>query len=580
VNRRWPLAALAAGATLAASLPGVSTAARAQTSAVLRTQRPVHRPIYLVGGASRSINPTKAMLRNRDFYLGGYGFGDDKIGNNLQIPGTHGRFATGILGDGAHSRALMISDRRHTIGFAQIETQGYFASYKQGPFGIEEIRHDAAARIAKLARHRRHHASVPTAAQILVDSDHTHGGADTVGAWGGDPTSYLREVHNRTVAALVRAWTRMRPARLTYGVAHAGVEGETKRYPSSVGNDPLLTNQFSSDPHNTVMDDEIRVIQARSPHAGRVLDTYVNYSAHPTVLGSDNRLVTGDYVGRVDRKIANRYGGFGMDQVGTLGRTQPSRADCTNRKKKGASASLCALDQYAARVMVEIRYAVRHARPVGGPATVGMSSYLIADPATQPALATADYAGALIGAPLSRTIGAPWFAANLIGTTVFSGHVGRILVSGGPGEMYPQIPQQVRRTVKRMQGYLSIGTAGDFLGYLIAPLSAYPDPVRRSVLSGAPPPYGDPACAVGKVSIGCPDPIGNDNFIFNVSFTMGMRITCALLRGAAQTLGKPANAYTAKDHSCGLFAADLRRAPGADTRFPEQPDRSATEPHM
>jgi len=37
------------------------------------------------------------------------------------------------------------------------------------------------------------------------------------------------------------------------------------------------------------MDEELRVIQARGPK-GKVVATYLNYSAHPTVLGSSNLL--------------------------------------------------------------------------------------------------------------------------------------------------------------------------------------------------------------------------------------------------------------------------------------------------
>src|SRR5581483_11426310 len=461
-----------------------------------------------------------------------------------------------------------------------IETQGYFASYKQGPFGIEEIRHDAVAEIAKLAAGERHHAPVPTAAQILVDSDHSHGGPDTVGVWGGVPTSYLRLVHDRTVAALVAAWRRMRPATLTYGVAHAGVEGETKQYPPTGGGDPLLTNQFSNDPNNQVMDDEIRVLQAHDPKTGRILGTYVNYSSHPTVLGSDNTLVTGDYVGRLNRQIAKQYGGFGFDQVGTLGRTQPARTGCTVTGLTGASESLCELDQYAARVMVKIRDAVKSAKPVRGPADVGMSSYLLLDPATSATLIGLVYGGTVIGAPAARTVGAPWFTGDVIGTTPLSGRIGSLLISGGPGEMYPQIVAKVRQEVRGMQGYLNIGTAGDFLGYLVAPLSAYPEPVRRSVLSGDPPPAGDPQCAAGGVSVGCPDPVGNDNYFFNVSHTFGLRLTCGLLRGAADQLGKPATTYTASYAPCAAFANDQALPPGEDTVFPPQPDESALFPHM
>ncbi|HEX3707924.1 MAG TPA: hypothetical protein VHV76_14960 [Mycobacteriales bacterium] len=567
---------------LAAAVCAISIVPAAFASSSTRSKdQPAKRAIYLVGGGVASINPTHAMLKNKDFYLGGYGFGDDKIANKLQVPDTVGRYATGILGDGAHSRALMLSDKHNTIAFAQIETQGYFISYKQGPFGIEDIRKDASAKIAALAATETAPAPVPSPAQILVDSDHTHGGADTVGVWGGDPTSYLREVRDRTVKALVHAWKVMQPATLTYGVAHAGVENELNEYPPSVGDEPLLTNQFSNDAHNQVMDDEIRVLQAHNPTTGKVLDTYVNYSSHPTVLDSDNTLVTGDYVGRLNLQIAKAFGGFGMDQVGTLGRTQPARADCTKTKlKKPARQHLCALDQYAARVMIEVRYAVRHAKAVRGPATVGLSSYLIQDVITSPVLLALEYGGSLIGVPGARELGYPWFTANLLGTTTFSGHIGDILVSGGPGEMYPQIVAEVRRDVPGMQGYMNIGTAGDFLGYLISPLSAYPEPIRRSVLSGNPPPLGDPACGVAGLSVGCPDPIGNDNFFFNVSPTMGMRVTCSLLRGAADTRGVPESAYLNKDSNCPLFRNDLQSAPGFDTDFPAPKDMSKQEPHM
>ncbi|HWC35950.1 MAG TPA: hypothetical protein VG650_14130 [Mycobacteriales bacterium] len=566
---------------MAAAAIGLSTVSFWPHAAAAPAQeRPSGSSTYLVGGAAVSINPTRAMMKNKDFYLGGYGFGDDKIANRFQVPSTVGRYATGILGDGIHSHALMVSDRHNTIALAQIETQGYFISYKQGPFGIEDIRKDASARINALAATEKNPPPVPSAAQILVDSDHTHGGPDTVGVWGGDPTSYLREVHDRTVKALVEAWQAMRPATLTYGVAHAGVENETNEYPPSVNDDPLLTNQFSNDARNQVMDDGIRVLQAHDPRTGKVLDTYVNYSSHPTVLGSDNTLVTADYVGRLNRQIAKAFGGYAMDQVGTLGRTQPARASCTNTDLKGAAASLCALDQYAARVMIKIRYAVRHEKPVRGPATVGLSSYLIQDPSDSAVLVGLEYAGSLIGVPGARQLGYPWFTANLLGTTTFSGHIGKILISGGPGEMYPQIVAEVRRDVPGMQGYLNIGTAGDFLGYLIAPLGAYPEPIRRSMLSGNPPLNGDPACGVAGLSVGCPDPIGNDNFFFNVSPTLGMRVTCSLLRGAADTRGVQESTYLLKDSTCHLFSNDLLSAPGDDTKFAAPKDMSKSQPHM
>ena len=314
------------------------------------------------------------------------------------------------------SRALAVSDGLHTIVLAQIETQGYFAVYKQGPFGINEIRQDAAAQIAVLAANPpelgnsgklARVAPAPDASEILVDSDHSHGGPDTVGVWGGVPTSYLKLVHDQTVSAIVDAWRNLKPAQLRYGVAHAGVVGEEAQFPPTGGSDPVLTNQFSNDPNNQVMDDEIRVLQASDPDSGAVLATYVNYSAHPTVLGSSNTKVTGDYVGRLDDLIEQTYGGFGFDQVATLGREQPARSDCPGFTGGDANpdAALCKLDNYASRVLAKVQAAVAAAQPLSGTPQVAMNSYLLIDPSTSTVLVSVVYAGAVVGVPVGREIG-------------------------------------------------------------------------------------------------------------------------------------------------------------------------------
>jgi hypothetical protein len=536
---------------------------------------PVHGAIYLVGGGVEDINPTPDMLANHDFYLGGYGFSDFKAGNAVQLPSTSGRAADGVLGDGAHSRAFAVSDFSRTIVLAQIETQGYFAAYKVGPFGITEIRKDASAAIADLAARYHMRAPVPSASQILVDSDHSHGGADTVGVWGGVPTSYLELVHNRTVEAIVSAWLALRPAVLTYGAVHGGVSGEAAYLPTD--GDWLIHNQFSNDPNNQVMDDEVRVLQARDPRSGKVLDTYVNFSAHPTVLGSDNTKVTGDYVGRLDDKLESAFGGFGMDQVGTLGRTQPERADCPGISGGDANPAeaLCKLDAYADRVVTKVKEALAVSKPLDGHATVALNSYLLTDVATNPVLVGSIYAGKAIGAEAGRAANAPWWTGSVMGTTYFSGRIGDVLLSGGPGEMYPQIVQKVRDTVTGMRGYMSIGTAGDFLGYIIAPLEAYPCPAEASALSGT--------CNLSSSSDPTqisPDPIGNDNYFFNVSHTFGERLTCDLLRGAGDVVAGNAQTYWSTYNRCAAFANDLALPPGADTLFPTQPDLTTVQPHM
>src|SRR2546423_1631559 len=116
-----------------------------------------------------------------------------------------------------------------------------------------------------------------------------------------------------------------------------------------------------------------------------------------------------------------------------------------------------------------------------------------------------------------------------------------------PGEWNPQIPLNLRDLV-HVRGNMTAGLANDQLGYLIAPYQAYPEPIRRTFFNQR----GD------EVS-----PIDNDNYFFNVSPTMGDRVTCSLLRGAGELFGgDPRSQYD----RCATFANDLMQGDGADTR--------------
>jgi hypothetical protein len=118
---------------------------------------------------------------------------------------------------------------------------------------------------------------------------------------------------------------------------------------------------------------------------------------------------------------------------------------------------------------------------------------------------------------------------------------------------------------------LNIGTAGDFLGYIIAPLEAYPDPIWRSMFSGDFCATDPTTCSVDSFT---PKPIGNDNYFFNVSHTFGERLTCSLLRGAGDTLAGDPTKYWSQYPRCAAFANDLALPPDADltaTPVPRDP---------
>ena len=77
-----------------------------------------------------------------------------------------------------------------------------------------------------------------------------------------------------------------------------------------------------------------------------------------------------------------------------------------------------------------------------------------------------------------------------------------------------------------------------------------------------------------------PDPVGNDNYFFNISHTFGERLTCDFLRGAGDVLLGDSSHYWSQYERCPLFANDMALPPGQDTQFPEQPDLSAVLTHM
>ena len=476
------------------------------------------KPQYLVGAATRSINPDPdGTFGGKPVYLGGYGIGGGS-------PVFKGRPATGILGDGIQVRALVVSDGAHPLAIADIETQGWFVAVKNGPYGLLDMRKQVEARTG---------GALP-AEDVVVQSDHTHSGPDPLGVWGGIPDEYMKYITERTVDTIVAAFNSMRPARLYYGTAPAG---------------DLLSNQFDYDDANKVMDSDVRVLQARGN--GPPI-TLLNFSAHATVLGSSNTKVTGDWVSAANPMLEARFGGSAVTMVGTLGRTQPADRSCADPTPTTQDAqNLCKLHDYAARVVDRAAQAVANAQPIAGNPVVAARSYLITDPSSNALILGLEYGGSAVGVPLNRAETPPWLTGNVIGTVTATARIGDVLLSAGPGEMYPQIPLKVAATVPA-RGYMTAGLANDQLGYLIAPFEAYPEPIRRSFFNQR----GD------EVS-----PIDNDNYFFNVSPTMGERVTCSFLRGAGETAGLGLTYWNQYDR-CPLFADDAVVPDGTDTEMP------------
>jgi hypothetical protein len=472
---------------------------------------------YRMGIAMRSINPgADGTFEGRPVYLGGYGIGGP--------PASEGRPATGILGDGVQVRAVAVSDGRRRVVVADMEVQGWFVAAKDGPYGIVDIRRRAEEATGGAVK----------ADDVVVQSDHTHGGPDTIGVWGGVPLAYRELVMRQTVDAIAAAVRAERPGELFYGTAPGA---------------DLLSNQFDYDEANKVVDSDVRLLQARDPD-GSPFASLLNFSAHTTVLGSSNTKVTGDWATRANKLMEERFGGRAATVVATLGRTQPKDRGCADKSlpEESDAQYLCALDDYAGKVVDRAAQAATASGRIGGDPVVDARSYLIQDAATNAVIMGLDYAGDPLGAPINRSLSPPWLTGNVIGTVTASARIGDVLLSTMPGEAYPQIPLKVRELVPGMRGYMTAGLANDQLGYLIAPFESYPEPIRRTAFNQR----GD------EVS-----PIDNDNYAFNVSPTMGERVTCSLLRGAGELTGKGVEYRSAYDR-CALFPNDLQAGDGAD----------------
>ena len=438
-----------------------------------------------VGAAKRDITPTAdtAPPDGSSVFLGGYGLGPE-------------RPSTGVL-EPIYVRAFVVNGPNGTLAFAQNETQGMFAAYEQGPYGLLDVA--AAVEAATGGGIPRSH--------VIIGSDHSHAGPDTIGVWGGVPESYLTYLRDQTVAAIVAAYESRTPAELSIGAVDAT---------------DLIRSQFD-EPPNAVVDGELRVLVATEPDdATSVIAAMINFSAHATVMGSDNTLISGDWPSVVASSIESELGiDTALVMVADVGRTQPQRdigGGDTNEER---------LRSYGALVEERALLAMADLEPVEGD-EVSVTQRFLRETYTNPILPFVVLQGLIL-----RSNTPPWLSAEeeTIGTVVSAARIGNVLFAAVPGEGYPAIQLAMEERVEAQQHFF-FGLANDQLGYLIAPEEGYPD-----ILAAAP---------------------DNDNAVFNVSSQIGDHVQCALLAAAAdiELLVEPDEAR------CAQYADENAQIPG------------------
>jgi neutral ceramidase len=142
---------------------------------------------------------------------------------------------------------------------------------------------------------------------VMIAATHTHAGPVTITTFFNPDESvdqtYMDRVAGDIVGAVAEAWRGRFPARVGVGVGHVEGVGVNRRSPD----------------HRPV-DEEIGIIKIEDA-GGAPRAVFINYACHPTVLGPDNLLVTGDFpafaVGELERALGP--GGFAMFVNGTQG---------------------------------------------------------------------------------------------------------------------------------------------------------------------------------------------------------------------------------------------------------------------
>ena len=466
----------------------VASAATAGTKRVVSAWSPpvaVDLPGYLVGAATRDITPEGAVN------LGGFGLGDGTVIPDAIV----GRGGFGeSRGERIAARAIVFDDGEKTIALANIETQGMFAAYEDGPFGLDDIANAVAAEVPDLP-----------ADHILIASDHSHSAPDTIGAWGGVETAYFEYIRDQAIAAIKEAYALRRFADVRAGHSDASdlIYNQSCSEALNQDKEPTYTGpEICATPGKDGM---FRIVQATAP-GGDVVATLGAFAAHATAGGGDG--LHGDWPQFVSEAMTAEYGGTGIAMVGALGGTQPCRAACAFTKPENPGYDEPSRKRaIVLNYMAHVRNAVNTGEPVSGP--VSAARRHIREPITGPAVTALFTFGHYTGTRLLRSHQNPWVVGNTIRTVASALRVGGVLFAGTPGEGFPAIGAGVRDAVQGEQEVLQLGLANDQLGYLIAPARYVP-------------------------IIAAEAPV-NDNIIFNVSPTIGDHVMCADIELALQT---------------------------------------------
>lgn len=350
--------------------------------------------------------------------------------------------------DPMFARAVAITGeggRGETMVLVQTTAIGLFAAYRQGPYGIIDVRRAIAARTG-----------IPVA-NVLVQSDHSHSAPDTIGLWGGVPVAYLAQLRDALVASAVEAFSAREPVTLRV----ASVQG------------PKTKSSYSAGP-NARTDDEFRLLVADRSDGSRAL-SLVNYSPHATVVGRQDTVATsGDWPAWAAQEAELAYGGFGVGTVGSIGAMDWNKTAATTEGREAEARQR--LRELLARATAALE-------PVRGDAVQVQTTFL-REPFLPPTYGLNNAPGGVLpllgqrDVRVDRANTPPWTTGNLLGTYAGAVRIGEVFIATAPGEAFPKINDRLRSGASgsggvEAQDHFFFGATNDFLGYMSDGVAEY-----------------------------------------------------------------------------------------------------------
>ncbi|MDX1510234.1 MAG: hypothetical protein R3249_02715 [Nitriliruptorales bacterium] len=130
---------------------------------------------------------------------------------------------------------------------------------------------------------------------FLLQATHSHTSPDFIGAWGGIPNWYFQQVEDAIRGSVADAIEGLRPAEIEFGEQLARPFNRERR------------NYYRSAESET-----LAWLRAKDVASGETIATLGNYAGHPTSMDESTGMAHADWPGAFEKRVEERFGGVGL----------------------------------------------------------------------------------------------------------------------------------------------------------------------------------------------------------------------------------------------------------------------------